>query len=476
MIDYEVLIGLEIHAELNTQSKVFCACKNEYGASPNTLICPTCLGLAGSTPYLNKSAVELAVMAGLALGCDINEYSIFERRNYFYPNLPKSYQITQYSHPLCNGGGIRLDSGKFVPISRMHLEEDNGKMISTMGDYDYIDFNRSGVPLVEIVTPPALNNADEVIEFVQKLRDRLVFAGVSDCRMEEGGLRMDVNISVKSSDIDELGERVELKNLSSFKTLAKCIDYEISRQTNELKNGGVIKRETRVWDDGFNRTYAIRDKEQSKDYRYFPDPDLNPLRVTSKDVERIRNSMPEDKTSRINKYLSLGLSVQAVNILTLNKDISDYYDNLTILTGEPIECANWMMNNILHVYKEEQRHLPVSHIISEENLAYIINLVLTGKITRQNANFLFDEVVLSGKPTNVVVKELGLLSVVEDDDIKDIINSELVTHPEIVNDFKINTDAILNYLLGKVMYATHGKAMPDRAREITLNIINKKLN
>ena len=470
MKDFEVLIGLEIHAELNTKSKIFCSCKNEYGAPANTLVCPTCLGLAGATPSLNRRAVELAVMAGEAMGCDINNYSVFERRNFFYPDLPKSYQITQRSHPICSGGGIKLDNGKFVAFSRMHLEEDMGKIVK--GDKcDYIDFNRSGIPLVEFVTEPELSNADEVVEFVSKLKEKLIFAGVSDCRMEEGGLRFDVNMSVREKKMyDALGTRVELKNLNSFKNLAKCIDYESRRQMSDLERGVAVKRETRVWDDNLNRTYARRAKEDTKDYRYFPDPDLMPLQLTDEDILRIKSEMPESKESKINKYLSLGLSRETIDILTQDKFMSDFYDSLVMWVHNPHECANWVTNDIQHKYRT-QKNMNIEHIISVENLAYIIELVLSNQISRNNAKLLFEEVVSTGKSASSCVKEMGLICKVEDEDIKEILKSEIDKTPAIKDDFNINPEEVINYLLGRIMYATNGMAMPDRAREVVLEFL-----
>lgn len=469
---YEVVIGLEVHAELNSQTKIFCSCKNEYGASANTLTCPVCLGLPGALPVLNNRTVELAVMTGLILGSKINNKVVFERRNYFHPSLAKSYQLTQCHSPICIGGGIRLDSGKKIKINRIHLEEDSAKMISGTDGHSYLDFNRSGVPLVEIVTEPMLSNTDEVVEFVMKLRDALVFAGISDCRMQEGGLRFDVNMSVRPEGTRDLGTRVELKNLSSFKTIAKALDYETRRQIRELELGGEVRRETRVWNDILNRTYGLRDKEYSKDYRFFPDPNLKTLVITDEDIETIKSTMPTPKQTRIEKYEELGLSESAINVLTSEKYISDYFDSVFALTNNAIETANWIISDILHITKDNHG-LGISHIVSEENLAFIIKQVLSEKISRNIAKVLLNEVASTGKLASTLVKEMGLQGVVEDADIVDIINSEIAVNPNIIDEYCCSPEDITNYMLGKIMYATNGKAMPDRAKELVVKILNK---
>lgn len=473
MKDYEIAIGLEIHAELNTKSKIFCSCKNEYGAAPNTLTCPVCLGLPGSTPSLNKRAVELAVMTGILLDSNITEHTIFERRNYFYPNLPKGYQITEHSAPICTKGGIKLSSGKYISINRIHLEEDSGRIVSGVDGYSYVDFNRSGVPLVEIVTEPVFASTDEVVEFVDRLRDRLVFADISDCCMEEGGLRFDVNMSIRENKFGELGTRVELKNLSSFKTMAKAIDYETRRQINELESGNLIKKETRVWNEELNRTYSIREKEESRDYRFFPDPDLNVLHITKEDVVNISKQIPESKEVKVDKYITQGLNEQLISIITSEKFVSDYYDRVFDITHDAIESANWISTEVLR-YIKGKYSINISSIISEENLACIIKLVKEEKISRNNGKTLLNQVVTSGKSVMTLLKELGMQGIVEDQDIKDIILSEINNNPNIVDEYCCNPESIVNYMLGKIMYATNSKAMPERSKDLIIEILNQK--
>lgn len=470
-METEVVIGLEIHAELNSLSKVFCSCKNEFNASQNTNVCPVCLGLPGAIPSLNRRAVELAIMTGLIFDCKINENPIFERKNYFYPDLPKGYQITQYKNAICTGGGIRLSSGKMAKINRIHLEEDSAKLVGG-GEFSYIDFNRSGVPLVEIVTEPCLSNTDEVIEFVSKLRDALVFAGISDCRMEEGGLRFDVNMSVREKGSKGLGTRVEMKSLNSFKTVAKAIDYETRRQINDLTSGVLIKQETRAWNDELNRTYVTRDKKDAKDYRYFPDPDFLNLEITKEDIDKVRKEIPEAMSSRVERYRELGLNDNIVMSLTSEKFISDYFDDLLKIINQPSEVANWIINEVLRENKTQQL-MNLEEIITKENLASIIDATLNEKITKSNAKVLFQEVILTGKSATNLIKELDLEGGVEEEDIRQVIVSEVNSNPTLVYDYCCNSEKIINYLLGKVMYATNNKGVPEKVREVIIDILEE---
>ena len=317
MQDYDIVIGLEVHSELKTNSKVFCSCKNQFGQEPNTNCCPVCVGLPGALPVLNKKAVELVIKAGLTMDCEINDIAVFERKNYFYPDLAKAYQISQLVKPICVGGHIDLEN-KTVRLNRIHLEEDAGKLVhSTAAIGTLIDYNRGGVPLMELVTEPDISSADEAVEFLTKLRQRLIYAGVAECKMEQGGMRCDVNISVKKRGSLELGERTEMKNLNSFKSVYRAINYEANRQIEVLKNGGKIVQETRKWDDNHNRSISMRKKETSSDYRYFPDPDMLAVEIPREDVEALRKTLPlmpeELKARYISEY---GLSEYESEILT----------------------------------------------------------------------------------------------------------------------------------------------------------------
>lgn len=473
MKDYDIVIGLEIHSELNTNSKVFCSCKNEFGGEPNTHVCPVCIGLPGALPVLNKKAVESTIMAGLSFGCDINDIAVFERKNYFYPDLAKAYQISQLEKPICLHGGITLDSGKFIRFNRIHLEEDAGKLIhksETIGTY--VDYNRGGVPLIEMVTEPDLNSVDEVIEFLGKLRQTLIYSGVAECRMEQGGLRFDVNLSVKEKGAEKLGTRVEMKNLNSFKSVARAIQYESNRQIEELEKGNRILQQTRGWDDNKGRNYTMRDKENANDYRYFPDPDLLSVKISRETVERLRKSLPELATERKARYLSSGLSEYDCNILISEKYISDYYDEVLSITNEPKETANWVMTDVLRVYNESPE-CEFKNVVTAGNLAKIIKLVLSKDITRVNSKVLFEEAVNTGKDVDILVKELGLVGDVSESDVVAIIDDLLVNKPTLRDDYKAEPNDIINFVIGNIMRITKGKAKVDKIKPIIIAKLEK---
>jgi aspartyl-tRNA(Asn)/glutamyl-tRNA(Gln) amidotransferase subunit B len=471
MKEYDIVIGLEVHAELKTKSKVFCSCRNEFGALPNTQVCPVCLGLPGALPVINKQAVKSAILAGLAFGCEINDIAVFERKNYFYPDLSKAYQISQLEKPICLHGGITLDSGKFIRFNRIHLEEDAGKLIHVSDAVGtYIDYNRGGVPLIEMVTEPDLSSKDEVVEFLEKLRSTLIYSGVADCKMEEGGLKFDVNLSIKEKGSDVLGTRVEMKNLNSFKSVARAVEYEANRQIELLNKGEEIKQQTRGWDDNHGRNYTMREKEDANDYRYFPDPDILAINISREQVENIRKTMPESKQSRCNRYKDFGLSDYDIDIITSERYISDYFDKLTEITNEPKESANWVMTDLLRVQKESVQ-LDLEDIISVENLAEIIKLVLLGKITRVNSKVLFDSVVSTGKDVATLVKELGLSGDVSDDDIVAIVKSLLQEKPNLYDDYKLEPDNIINFVVGNIMRVTKGRANVEKIKPIIISML-----
>lgn len=473
MKNFDIVIGLEIHAELNTKSKVFCNCKNEFGAEPNTLVCPVCLGLPGALPTLNKKAVEYTIMGGLCFGCDINSLAVFERKNYFYPDLSKGYQLTQFESPICSHGGILLDNGKFIRFNRIHLEEDAGKLIHD-GDKNesYIDFNRSGVPLLEMVTEPDLSSSEEVVEFITKLRATLISSGISDCHMEEGGLRFDINLSVREQGSKTLGTRVEMKNLNSFKSVAKAIDYEKVRQINEILSGREVAQETRGWNDAEERSFAMRAKENVNDYRYFPDPDLLKVKITREDIDRIRESMPELVDEKKLRYLSLGLSDYDASVLVSDKDISDYFDQVLEYTHEPKETANWVMTEIMRLQNETPQ-VTLSCLISPRELADIIELIVSQKITRVNAKILFDEVVNSGKTTEILIKELDLLGEVKDKDLVEIVKEIIKDNVKIAEDYLGEPEHVINFVIGSVMKNTNGKANIDKIKDVFEKEIKK---
>lgn len=472
MQDYNIVIGLEIHAELDTKTKAFCSCHNAFGALPNTQVCPVCLGLPGSLPVLNKKAVEYTIMGGLSFGCDISSKAIFERKNYVYPDLPKSYQITQLTNPLCTGGGIKLSNGKFVRFNRIHLEEDCGKLIHTENE-TLVDFNRSGVPIIEMVTEPDLSSGAEVVDFLNKLKTTLVYSGVSKCKMEEGGLRFDLNLSVNPVNSDKLGTRVEIKNLTSFKLVEKAIDYESSRQIGEIEKGNALSLETRGWDEERGVTYVMRKKETELDYRYFPDPDIFPVEIGEKDIQRLKNRLPEIIDSRRSKLLSMGIKDADVEILINNRELMDYYLDVVEITNNPIETVNWIMTELLHETKNITG-ITLEDIITCENLAFVVNAVANNDITRANGKVLFDQIIKTGKDGSVLLKELDLSGDVNKQDIVDLVGMLINNNPEIIEDYENYPEQVLNFFIGNILKHTQNKAKVEYIKPLVIEIIKSK--
>lgn len=465
--DYEVVIGLEIHAELNTKTKIFCSCPNKFGASPNTNCCPTCTGMPGALPVLNKEAVNLTIKAGLSCDCEINDYAVFERKNYFYPDLSKAYQISQLVKPICIGGGITLDSGKFIRLNRIHLEEDAGKLIHDLNE-TYIDYNRGGVPLIESVTEPDISSAEEAIEFLGKLRNRFVFSNVAYCKMEQGGMRCDVNLSVRKKGDTKFGTRTEMKNLNSFRSVSKAIEYEANRQIEVLERGEVIVQETRRWDDLKEVSLPMRSKEDSQDYRYFPDPDLLTVRISREDVERLRKELPLSQEKRKAKYLEeYELPEKDTEILVSSKQISDYFDSCVALLNSPKEVANWVLTEILKL------NISDSIPVSPKDLTDIIRLVLDKKISRNNAKVLLEKVIETGKDAMTLAKELDFLSGVSKETIMSIIDNLIANNPKAVEDYNKTPDKVVQFFIGGTMKETRGKADIPFAKEYIISKLNK---
>lgn len=488
MKDYEIVIGLEIHAEVNTNSKVFCSCKNEFGSAPNTNCCPVCVGLPGALPVLNKKAVEYTIKAGLALGCEINDIAVFERKNYFYPDLSKAYQISQLVKPLCLGGGIQLENGKFARLNRIHLEEDAGKLThknQTIGTL--VDYNRGGIPLMEIVTEPDLSSAEEAVEFLTKLRRTLIYSGVANCRMEQGGMRCDVNLSIKEKGSNVLGTRTEMKNLNSFKMVRRAIEYEAKRQIEELENGGKIIQQTRKWDDNKGKSFPMRSKENSNDYRYFPDPDLLTIEIDREDVEAIKKTIPllaEDrKKIYIEKY---NLPEYDAKILTNDKFISDYFEDCLKIKAMPKQISNWIMTDILKLLKDYPTE-DLNNIISIQNLLKIITLVENRKISRPNAKALFEMVSTKTITQNAdnfppeleiqkidngeidaekIAEQNGMLNSFSDAELASAVQTALTTFADAKKDYSTTPDKVLRFYIGKVMQLSKGLANPQEAEKL----------
>ncbi|MBQ7351545.1 MAG: Asp-tRNA(Asn)/Glu-tRNA(Gln) amidotransferase subunit GatB [Clostridia bacterium] len=470
MSKYETVIGIEVHVNLATKTKTFCSCQNEYGATPNTNVCPVCMGLTGSIPSLNRKAVEEVIKAGLLLGCDINNMSTFERKHFFSPDQSKGYQITQLTSPLCYWGKITLDSGKDIRLSRVQLEEDSAKIIydDKLGK-SLIDYNRSGLPILEIVSRPDMSSVEEVFEFVDKLRDILVFADISRCRMELGEMRFDVNISLRSSGSKKDGARVELKNITSFKSLALAVDYEERRQSEILDSGKVVDMETRLWDEGSAKTYPMRVKEKESDYRHFPDADILTLKLTERDISILRDSIPESWEDRLKRYAKLRLGTDDISFLMSDKMIADYFDEVMSFTKQPKEIIKWIRIELLRLYRASGKS-GFENIISAENLAEIIDLYINNEITRFNAKTLLEKIVESGKSAMYLLKELDIYGFASDEEITEAIDSIIEMIPHIVDDYKSSPE-VINYFVGEIMRATRGRADADRAKVL----IEKKL-
>lgn len=471
--EYEINIGLEIHAELATKTKVFCSCRNEFGSLPNTNVCPVCIGLPGSLPVLNKQALVYAIKAGLALGCDISPISNFARKHYFYPDLPKAYQISQNDNPICIGGGITLANGKFVRFNHIHLEEDAGKLIhDELTDQTYIDYNRGGVPLIEHVTEVDISSADEAVEFLTKLRQTLIFAGVSECRMEQGQMRCDVNLSVRKKTDKWFGTKVEMKNLNSFRAVHNAIEYESNRQIETLEKGGKIIQETRKWDDIKGLSFPMRTKEDCKDYRYMPEPDIKTIRLSPMDIETIRKSLPATPAERFAKYTKeYALPEYDANILISEKFISDYFDNCVKIYNSPKTISNWIMTDLLKIIKEHSEN-NLSSIISEEDLCTILKLLEDKKINRNIAKELLIKVIeTKEKPISICEKE-NLISQIDNTKIFAFIDHVLTEKPDLAGQYQSEPDKITNFIVGQVMKETKGKADATLVKEY----VSKKLN
>ena len=469
MQDYDIVIGLEVHAELKTKSKVFCSCKNQFGSLPNTNCCPVCVGLPGALPILNKKAVELVIKAGLTIDSEINDLAVFERKNYFYPDLAKAYQISQLVRPICIGGHIDLKERR-VRINRIHLEEDAGKLVhSTQAIGTLIDYNRGGVPLMELVTEPDISSADEAVEFLTKLRQRYIFADVAECKMEQGGMRCDVNISVKPKGSNVLGERTEMKNLNSFKSVHRAITYEANRQIEILKNGGKITQETRKWDDNHGKSISMRKKETSQDYRYFPDPDLLAVEISREEVETIRKSLPMMPEQLKERYIKdYGLSEYEADIITKDRDIVNYYNKAITLYKNPKIVANWLLTDILSKIKDEQD----SQIkISPEDLAKILTLLGQAKISRTVAKDIFAKVWEEGADVDELAKTMG--GSVDNESLKNIIKNIVENNQKAVDDYHTSDtpEKVFRWFVGQVMKETKGKANAQTAEKIIKELL-----
>lgn len=467
---YETVIGVEVHAQLRTNSKMFCGCGTTFGLSANSQTCPVCLGLPGSLPVINCTAVDMAVRAGLALNCTIDTNNQFARKNYFYPDLPKGYQISQYESPICRHGWIEIPDGsrtKRIRIRRAHLEEDAGKNIHETGTSgSHVDLNRAGTPLLEIVTEPDMGSADEVVAYLKGLRDILMYLEVCDGNMEEGSFRCEPNLSLRPVGQKEFGTKVELKNINSFRYVKDAVEYEIKRQTKVLSEGGTIRQETRLWNIERGETVVMRSKEEAHDYRYFPDPDLVPLKLDDEWIERLRTDLPELPALRTKRFVSAyGLPEYDATILTASKGMADYFEVCVKQFNQPKTVSNWVMGELTRELNNSRTAISESPI-TPERLVSLLQMVDKGTISLKVAREIFPEFYSSGKAPEQIVQEKGLTQVSDEETLAKIIEEVLSKNPGQVAQFKEGKQQVLGFLVGQVMKASGGKANPGKVNEL----------
>jgi aspartyl-tRNA(Asn)/glutamyl-tRNA(Gln) amidotransferase subunit B len=472
-VEYEPVIGLEVHAQLLTRSKMFCGCATTFGEEPNTLTCPVCTGQPGSLPVVNRKAVEFSIKLGLATNCRIEPNSLFARKNYFYPDLPKGYQISMYEHPLAVGGFIEIinqGQEKRINIIRIHMEEDAGKLkhgeTAETVSFSYVDFNRTGVPLVEIVSGPDIRSPQEAGDYLRELRAILQYLEICTGNMEEGNFRCDANVSVRPKGQKEFGTRTELKNMNSFRHVEKALEYEIKRQIAVLEDGGVVVQETRLWDVDQGITASMRGKEEAHDYRYFPDPDLVPLRINEKWIEEIRKTLPELPAEKRERFIrQYGIPEYDAEILTLTKPLSAYYEEAISLFPEPKTVSNWMMGELLRELKRDEREIDQCPV-TPQHLAEMLQMVKKGTISGKIAKDVFEEMYRTGERPTKIVKEKGWTQILDEAEIERAIQRVMETNPKLAEDYQKGKEKLFGFFVGEVMKETKGKANPKLLNEL----------
>ena len=475
--DYEVVMGLEVHAELATKTKIFCSCPTKFGAEPNTQVCPICMAMPGTLPKLNEKVVEYAVRAGLATNCTISRDSKNDRKNYFYPDTPRAYQISQFDKPLCEHGYIEIETSqgkKKIGITRIHIEDDAGKLNhDDLGGGALIDLNRAGVPLIEIVSEPDFRSIEEVDAYLRKLKSILEYVEVSDCKMEEGSFRADINTSIRPVGSEKLGTRTEMKNMNSFRSIVRAIEYEVERQIDVLEDGGKIEQETLRWDDVSGKTFSMRDKEDAEDYRYFPEPDLVAIRLSDEYIEKVRSSLPELPENRKKRYLEeYELSQKDATLLTASKYLSDLFEGTLKIYGTPKAIANWILSDISRIINEKEIEANEIPFTAKE-LAKVIELIDNGTISSAIAKKVIEELFENPKNPEDIIKEKGWIQISDEGAIKEVVLKILDNNPQSIIDYKAGKDRALGFLVGQAMKETKGKANPQMLNEMFLEELKK---
>ena len=485
MKQYETVIGLEVHVELATKTKIFCGCTTEFGGAPNTHTCPVCTGMPGSLPVLNKQVVEYALAVGLATNCGINQYCKFDRKNYFYPDNPQNYQISQLYLPICHDGYVEIETDvidnegkkvkekKKIGIHEIHMEEDAGKLIHDEEGNSLVDYNRSGVPLIEIVSEPDMRSADEVIAYLDKLRMIIQYLGASDCKLQEGSMRADVNLSVREVGAKEFGTRTEMKNMNSFKAIARAIAGETERQIKLIEAGEEVVQETRRWDDNLGESFAMRSKEDAQDYRYFPDPDLVPLMISDEWIQRIKDNQPELRTEKMERYMSaFGLPQYDADIITGSKKLADLFEATTAICNKPKKVSNWLMVETFRLLSENGQD-PEDIKYSPENLAKLINLADAGTINSTVAKEVFEKIFYENIDPDKYVEEKGLKTVNDEGELRAVVEEVIANNQKMVEDYRNGKKKAIGALVGQTMKATKGKANPGLVNQILEEMLNQ---
>ena len=475
---YEAVIGLEVHVQLATATKIFCGCPTSFGAPPNTNVCPVCLGLPGALPVLSRQAVELAIKGALALNCEIRPFSRFARKNYFYPDLPKGYQISQYDQPFAEHGYIDIEvdgARKRIGVTRVHMEDDAGKSMHEgfrdSDRYSYVDLNRCGTPLIEIVSEPDMRSSDEAYAYLAYVKQALQFIDVSTCDMEKGHLRCDANVSVRLRGAEKLGTKAEVKNLNSFRFLKQALDYEIARQVAVIENGGRVIQETRLYNPDTGETAGMRSKESAHDYRYFPEPDLQPLRISDEWLSEIRGSMPELPSSRRERFLrDYGLREYDADVLTQTRAASEYFETVARVSGDPKIAANWVMGDLMGALKAESKEIGDSPL-SAENLGELVRMIAKGELSGKLAKEIFPKIFSTGEGPAAIVEREGLKQISDTGALEKVIGEVIAANPKQVEQYRGGKTTVLNFLVGQVMKVTRGQANVT----VVTNLLKQKL-